>query len=123
MLAHAFFDVLRDGFFFSPSIKKLIIIDWHGIKTIAIIFFALSIVCLLRAMKKDWEFVIGLCVFRWGACEYFWNILDKNYAAGTEFMGLTAWLAGVAMFSGFILPMLSKRIFVRIKYKLHKTND
>jgi len=111
MLLHAFFDVLRDGYFFSSSIRKLIIIDWHGIKTLEMIFFAISIVFLLYGMKRDWEFIIGLFIFRWGACEYFWNILDKSYAYNTKFMGLSAWRAIFIMIAGIILPIISQGIF------------
>jgi hypothetical protein len=74
-------------------------------------------------MRKDWEYIIGILLVRWGACEYFWNILDQHYGDEKRFMFLSAWTAAGVLFAGFLLPLLSQRIYFKIEKKQRKRDE
>lgn len=110
MIIHCFFDITRDGYFFSKPVQRLVLLDWHLYKTIDLLFYTIAIYLLTRIAKNIEFYVIGIFIFRWGVNEYFWNIIDKNYNYKNEFMGLSAWNAAFFIIGGFLFPLISRSI-------------
>ena len=112
MAFHCYFDFLFDQFLFNHNLDSIILIQWHLYKFLMNFFLIILSLLLWHNYRRNWEYIIGLLIFRWGFHELIWYIQSEHYKGFKTYMGLPKQLAIIFTITGIILPLFSKQIFI-----------
>ena len=120
MILHSFFEVLRDGNFYSENIKKLVVVDWHIIKIIALVSLTIAAILIWLFYRTNWKFIISILLLKWGSYEFFWNILDDQYVKTSHFMALSLRTSIIIIVISCTIPLFLNYFLTKLNFRKSK---